>query len=732
MGNTRFKALEIAEKRNGNPIFLPSYAKISTIFGEMTFNNESMQQFLSDETYKRVLNAIERNDKIDRKTADEIALAMKTWAVSLGATHYTHWFQPLTGSSAEKHDSFFTLDDNGKAVEFFDGSSLIQQEPDASSFPNGGIRNTFEARGYTAWDPTSPAFIIDKTLCIPTIFVSYTSEALDYKAPLLKALHFMDKAATEVAQLFDINVKRVKATLGIEQEYFLIDEALYNARPDIALTGRTLFGHASAKDQQLEDNYFGSIPERVVNFMKDIEYQAYILGIPIRTRHNEVAPNQFECAPLHEEINIAIDHNVLLMDIMSKTARRHHFRVLMHEKPYAGINGSGKHNNFSLMTDLGDNLLSPGKTPASNMKFLTFFLAIIEAINAKNDLLRASIASASNDMRLGGNEAPPAIMSVFIGEQLTAILNTIEKSKFPILGANIHKNKKHPSLAISHIPEILLDNTDRNRTSPFAFTGNKFEFRAVGSSTNSAAPMIALLTMVGSQLTAFKAEVDKLTARKMIKEEAIVKVLKKYILTTKRVRFDGNNYCQEWLDEAKERGLLNIASTPEALNVFRDTDVVKMYEDANVLSHRELEARMDIQLENYTKKIQIESRTIGDIAINHILPVAIRYQNVLIENVKGLQHILPEEPLGNIAGIQLQNIRDISAHITQIHLLVNEMVEARKKANRIDDNYVKAKAYCERVLPIFDQIRTHADSLELMVDDELWPLPKYRELLFIN
>jgi glutamine synthetase len=732
MGNTRFKALEIAGKRDASPVFLPSYSKISTIFGEMTFNNESMQQFLSDVTYKRVLATIEMNEKIDRKTADEIALAMKTWAISLGATHYTHWFQPLTGSSAEKHDSFFTLDDKGKAVEFFDGSSLIQQEPDASSFPNGGIRNTFEARGYTAWDPTSPAFIIDKTLCIPTIFVSYTSEALDYKAPLLKALHFIDTAATEVAQLFDTNIKRVKATLGIEQEYFLVDEALYNTRPDLALSGRTLFGHASAKDQQLEDNYFGSIPERVVNFMKDVEYQAYLLGIPIRTRHNEVAPNQFECAPLHEEINIAIDHNVLLMDIMSKTARRHHFRVLMHEKPYAGINGSGKHNNFSLMTDQGDNLLSPGKTPASNMKFLTFFLAIIEAVNVKNDLLRASIASASNDMRLGGNEAPPAIMSVFIGEQLTAILNAIEKSKFPILGSSNQKNKKHPSLTISHIPEILLDNTDRNRTSPFAFTGNKFEFRAVGSSTNSAAPMIALLTMVGSQLTAFKAEVDKLTARKMIKEEAIVKVLKKYIINTRRVRFDGNNYSQEWLDEAKERGLLNTASTPEALKVFVDTEVVKMYEDAKVLSHRELEARMDIQLENYTKKIQIESRTIGDIAINHILPVAIRYQNVLIENVKGLQHILPEVPLENIAGIQLQNIRDISAHITQIHLLVNEMVEARKNANRMEDNHVKAKAYCERVLPFFDQIRAHTDSLELMVDDELWPLPKYRELLFTN
>ncbi|MFZ4741041.1 MAG: glutamine synthetase III [Bacteroidales bacterium] len=732
MGNTRFKALEIACNRNGNAPTLPTYSKISAIFGEMTFNNESMQQFLSDETYKRVMNAIEKNEKIDRKTADEIALAMKTWAILKGATHYTHWFQPLTGSSAEKHDSFFTLDEKGKAVEFFDGSSLIQQEPDASSFPNGGIRNTFEARGYTAWDPSSPAFIIEKTLCIPTIFVSYTSEALDYKAPLLKALHFLDNKATDVARLFDENVTRVKATLGIEQEYFLVDEALYNARPDLALTGRTLFGHASAKDQQLEDNYFGSIPERVVNFMKDVEYQAYLLGIPIRTRHNEVAPNQFEAAPLHEEINIAIDHNVLLMDIMSKTARRHHFRVLMHEKPYSGINGSGKHNNFSLMTNQGDNLLSPGKTPASNLKFLTFFLCIIEAVNSKNDLLRASIASASNDLRLGGNEAPPAIMSVFIGEQLTAILNDIEKSKYPVSGNTDAKNKKRSSLAISHIPEILLDNTDRNRTSPFAFTGNKFEFRAVGSSANSAAPMIALSTMVGNQLNEFKIEVDKLVAEKISKDEAIVKVLKSYIIKTKKVRFDGNNYSQEWLDEAKERGLSNISSTPEALKVFEDEEIIKMFEKTKVLSHRELEARMDIQLENYTKKIQIESRTMGDLAINHILPVAIKYQNFLIENVKGLQHIMSEEPLENIAKIQLQNIRDISTHITQIYLLVNEMIEARKNANRLEDNYLKAKAYCDIVLPFFDQIRIHTDSLELMVDDELWPLPKYRELLFVN
>jgi glutamine synthetase len=730
MGNSRTKAIEIATNRNGNSVLLPSFGTISAIFGEMTFNKESMQQYLSHEAYKKVLTAIENAEKIDRKSADEIASAMKLWAISKGATHYTHWFQPLTGSSAEKHDSFFTLDDNGKAVEFFDGSSLIQQEPDASSFPSGGIRNTFEARGYTAWDPTSPAFIIEKTLCIPTIFVSYTGEALDYKAPLLKALHFLDKSATEVAQLFNADVKRVKATLGIEQEYFLIDEALYNARPDIALTGRTLFGHASAKDQQLEDNYFGSIPERVVNFMKDVEYQAYLLGIPLRTRHNEVAPNQFECAPLFEEINLAIDHNVLLMDIMGKIARRHHFRVLLHEKPYSGINGSGKHNNFSLMTDKGDNLLSPGKTPESNLKFLTFFLNIIEAVNNQNDLLRASIASASNDLRLGGNEAPPAIMSVFIGEQLTSILNAIEKSKEPIVGSK--KSKRRPSLDISHIPEILLDNTDRNRTSPFAFTGNKFEFRAVGSSANSAAPMIALLTMVGNQLINFRNDVAKLISRKLTKEESISRVLKKYITNTQKVRFDGNNYSSEWITEAKARGLSNISSTPEALKTFIHKDVVEMYEKANVLSHRELEARMDIKLENYAKKIQIESRTIGDLAINHILPVAIRYQNILIENVKGLQSIMQDEVWGEHAKIQIQNIKEISEHITQIKLLINEMVEARKFTNRKESVQEKARLYRSMVLPFFDQIRSHIDSLELMVDDELWPLPKYRELLFIN
>ena len=730
MKNFRFNSIDLATKRNPNYISLPVFGKISDIFGEMTFNKTAMQQFLSTETYNKLLYSIENSVKIDRKSADEIASAMKSWAITKGVTHFTHWFQPLTGNSAEKHDSFFTIDNNQRPVENFDGSTLIQQEPDASSFPSGGIRNTFEARGYTAWDPTSPAFVIDKTLCIPTIFVSYTGEALDYKAPLIKALNFLDKAATDVALLFDNNVKKVKGILGIEQEYFLVDEALFNARPDLILTGRTLFGHASAKDQQLEDNYFGSIPERVVNFMKDLEYNAYLLGIPLRTRHNEVAPNQFECAPLHEEVNIAIDHNVLLMDIMNRIARRHHFRILLHEKPFSGINGSGKHSNFSLMTNNGDNLLSPGKTPESNLKFLTFFLTVIQSINIYNDLLRASIASAGNDLRLGGNEAPPAIISVFIGEQLSTILNALEKSKDPIYGEK--KNKKRPVIDISHIPEILIDNTDRNRTSPFAFTGNKFEFRAVGSSANTAAPMIALSTMIANQLISFKNDVDKIMQRKISKDEAISKVLKRYISETKRVRFDGNNYSNEWVIEARNRGLNNINSTPDALKAFIDLEVVQMFDKGNVLSRRELEARMEIKLENYSKKIQIESRIIGDLAINHILPVAIRYQNILIENIQGIKNVLPSENWEEYAKTQIENLKDISEHITKMKYLVIEMIDARKFANKLDNNIEKAKAYRNMVFPFFDQIREHVDSLELMIDDELWPLPKYRELLFIN
>lgn len=730
MENPRFRALETATSREIVNSATGNCDKISCFYGEMTFNASTMQQYLSREAYNKVLDAMEKGEQIDRKSADEIAAGMKAWSIAKGATHYTHWFQPLTGSSAEKHDAFLTITKDGRAIEHFNGSSLVQQEPDASSFPNGGIRNTFEARGYTAWDPTSPAFIIEKTLCIPTIFVSYTGEALDYKAPLIKSLHSLDEAATEVCKMFDSSVRRVKSTLGIEQEYFLVDEALYYARPDLVLTGRTLFGHASAKDQQLEDNYFGSIPERVVNFMKDFEYQSFRLGIPLHTRHNEVAPNQFECAPQFEEANLAIDHNVLLMDLMHKVSRHHKFRVLFHEKPYAGVNGSGKHNNWSLMTDKGENLLSPGSTPHSNLQFLTFFLNVIKAVNDKSDLLRASIASASNDMRLGGNEAPPAIMSVFIGDQLTRVLESIEKSKKSI--ASFEENESRLSINVARIPEILPDNTDRNRTSPFAFTGNKFEFRAVGSSTNPSAAIIALNTIIADQLLKFKDEVDVLMRKKLSREEAISKILKRYVTETCKIRFDGNNYSQEWVEEAERRGLSNIKSTPEALKAFVEKDVIRAFEEHKVLTKRELEARMEIKYENYVKKIQIESRAIGDLALNHVIPVAIRYQNVLIENVKGLREILEKNLFMDLSKNQMQNIREISEHISQIISLVNQMVEERKVANRIESFEERAMAYRSNVLPYFENIRFHTDALELLVDDELWPLPKYRELLFVN
>lgn len=730
MENSRFRALETATSREIVNSATENCDKISCFYGEMTFNASTMQQYLSREAYNKVLDAMEKGEQIDRKSADEIAAGMKAWSIAKGATHYTHWFQPLTGSSAEKHDAFLTITKDGRAIEHFNGSSLVQQEPDASSFPNGGIRNTFEARGYTAWDPTSPAFIIEKTLCIPTIFVSYTGEALDYKAPLVKSLHSLDEAATEVCKMFDSSVRRVKSTLGIEQEYFLVDEALYYARPDLVLTGRTLFGHASAKDQQLEDNYFGSIPERVVNFMKDFEYQSFRLGIPLHTRHNEVAPNQFECAPQFEEANLAIDHNVLLMDLMQKVSRHHKFRVLFHEKPYAGVNGSGKHNNWSLMTDKGENLLSPGSTPHSNLQFLTFFLNVIKAVNDKSDLLRASIASASNDMRLGGNEAPPAIMSVFIGDQLTRVLESIEKSKKSI--ASFEENESRLSINVARIPEILPDNTDRNRTSPFAFTGNKFEFRAVGSSTNPSAAIIALNTIIADQLLKFKDEVDVLMRKKLSREEAISKILKRYVTETCKIRFDGNNYSQEWVEEAERRGLSNIKSTPEALKAFVEKDVIRAFEEHKVLTKRELEARMEIKYENYVKKIQIESRAIGDLALNHVIPVAIRYQNVLIENVKGLREILEKNLFMDLSKNQMQNIREISEHISQIISLVNQMVEERKVANRIESFEERAMAYRSNVLPYFENIRFHTDALELLVDDELWPLPKYRELLFVN
>ena len=730
MSHMRFRAVDTTLSRVPVKITPPSN-KISDYFGVNVFHKDAMLKFLPKDAYSAVMDAIDHGVQIDRKMADQVALGMKEWASSRGASHYTHWFQPLTGTTAEKHDSFFEVNMDGKAIEHFAGSALVQQEPDASSFPSGGIRNTFEARGYTAWDPSSPAFIIEsangKTLCIPTVFVSYTGETLDYKAPLLKALHVLDKAAVDVCQYFDKNVTKVFATLGIEQEYFLVDSALFNARPDLAISGRTVFGHAAAKGQQLEDHYFGSIPERVYAFMHDFEIEAFKLGIPLKTRHNEVAPSQFECAPVFEEINLAVDHNQLLMDVMDKVARRHNFKVLFHEKPYAGINGSGKHNNWSIGTNTGKNLLSPGSTPKSNLMFLTFFINTIKAVHEHADLLRASIASAGNDHRLGANEAPPAIVSIFLGAQLSRMLDEIEKK---VGNKKLSSDEKTAiKLNIGKIPEILLDNTDRNRTSPFAFTGNKFEFRAVGSSANSSSPMMILNTIVASQLKAFKKEVDALIAKNVKKDEAILKVLRQYIVDSKNIRFEGNGYSDEWVKEAKRRGLSNIQSTPMALDAYVSKKSLALFAETGVFSHREVEARHEIMLETYVKKIQIEARIMGDLAINHIVPAAIKYQTILSDNVESLMDI----KLGKeVYGAQLEMIREISEHISVITRDVNQMIEARKKANKIGDARKKAVAYCDTVRSCFDSIRYHVDKLELIVDDELWPMVKYRELVFIR
>ncbi|MCX6290848.1 MAG: glutamine synthetase III [Bacteroidetes bacterium] len=730
MSNIRFRALEHTVNRQPVKVIPPSN-KVSDYFGINVFNKDAMHKFLPRDAYQAVMAAIDLGERIDRKIADQVALGMKEWATSKGASHYTHWFQPLTGTTAEKHDSFFEVSFDGKALEHFSGGALAQQEPDASSFPSGGIRNTFEARGYTAWDPSSPAFIMEsangKTLCIPTIFVSYTGETLDYKAPLLKALHALDKAAVEVCQYFDKNVTKVFATLGVEQEYFLVDTALFNSRPDLSTTGRTVFGHSPAKGQQLEDHYFGSIPERVYAFMHDFEIEAFKLGIPLKTRHNEVAPSQFECAPVFEEINLAVDHNALLMDVMDKVARRHNFKVLFHEKPYAGINGSGKHNNWSLGTNTGKNLLSPGGNPKSNLMFLTFFVNTIKAVYEHADLLRASIASAGNDHRLGANEAPPAIMSIFLGLQLSKVLDEIEKS--------VKDKKMSPEektalkLNIGKIPEILLDNTDRNRTSPFAFTGNKFEFRAVGSSANSSNAMMVLNTIVANQLNDFKNEVNGLINKGVKKDEAILKVLRQYIVDSKHIRFEGNGYGDEWVREAKKRGLNNITTTPPALDAFVSKKSVKLFEENGIFSHREIEARHEIMLETYIKKIQIESRVIGDLAINHVIPVAVSYQTKLAENAVALREIgmKPE-----VFSVQSETIREISDHISVIKTNVEAMIEERKKANKIVDAREKAVAYCDAVRTHFDVIRKHVDKLEMLVDDEMWPMAKYRELVTIR
>ncbi len=725
MENIRFKALERTLERQPKEVKWPS-EKASDYYGDMVFKKVYMREFLSEEAYTILVKAIEDGERIDRRIADQIAASLKAWAISKGARHYTHWFQPLTGSSAEKHDSFIDIIEHGKAIESFYGTQLIQQEPDASSFPNGGIRNTFEARGYTAWDPTSPAFILDETLCLPTIFVSYTGEALDYKTPLLKTLTLIDKAATEVCKLFDKDVTKVHATLGWEQEYFLVDSALYNARPDLMLTGRTLFGHASAKDQQLEDHYFGVIPKRVVAFMKEYEIEAHKLGIPVKTRHNEVAPNQYECAPIFEEVNLAVDHNQLLMHILEDVAQKHNFNVLLHEKPYSGVNGSGKHNNWSLATNTGINLLSPGKTSKSNFRFLTFLAIILKAVKDNAELLRGCIASAGNDLRLGANEAPPAIISAFIGSQLSKSLDEFEKGKVKV------GSGKESTINIPKVPEILMDNTDRNRTSPFAFTGNKFEFRAVGSSANCSASMIVLNTIVANQLIEFKKEVDLLIKKGTKKEDAIYEVIRTYIKETKAIRFEGNSYSDEWIKEAEKRGLPNIRKTPDALKSFVSEKTMKIFTKHSILNERELHARYEIKLENYIKKIQIESRVMGDIANNHLIPVAIRYQNILIENVNGLKNLFSDKEYKELSSDQLETIKRISKHVSELRKNVVGMINERKNANKIDSTEEKAKVYCENVLPYFENIRLYSDKLELLIDDKLWPLPKYRELLFVK
>ncbi|MXV52331.1 glutamine synthetase type III [Pedobacter sp. HMF7647] len=723
MSNLRFQALNAVLTRTIPEVKPPSH-KISEYFGINVFDKKKMKEFLSKEAFESVNNSTNFGTPMDREVAEQVASAMKAWAIGKGATHYTHWFQPLTGTTAEKHDSFF--EPSGESgLEKFSGEALAQQEPDASSFPNGGIRSTFEARGYTAWDPSSPAFIIGKTLCIPTVFVSYTGEALDYKAPLLKALGVLDKAAVSVAQYFDKSIEKVNASLGIEQEYFLVDLALYNARPDLYLTGRTLFGHMSAKNQQLEDHYFGSIPERVQAYMQDMETEALKLGIPLKTRHNEVAPSQFECAPIYEEINLAIDHNQLLMDLMDKVARRHNFKVLLHEKPYAGINGSGKHNNWSLITNTGKNLLSPGKTPKNNLMFLTFFVNTVKAVFEHSDLLRASIASVNNDHRLGANEAPPAIISIFLGSQLNDVLDEIETSRVT------SKMKQENALwtNIPKIPQILLDNTDRNRTSPFAFTGNKFELRAVGSSANSANPMTVLNLIVADQLNKFKVEVDKLLKKGEKKDVALMTIIKKYIKESKAIRFEGNGYSDEWATEAETRGLANIKTTPKALDVLLTDTTDKLFEETGVYSKRENHARHEILLENYYKKLQIEARVMGELVNNIIIPTAIGYQTELINNVKGLKDIgLGEDTYA----AQLDIIKKISTHVNFIKSNVHDMIEERKKANVIEDAREKSIAYDEKVKSFFDPIRYHVDKLEQLVDDAKWPLPKFRELLFIK
>ncbi len=729
MSNRRFTALQEALKHTTKEV--PDFAtRVTEYYGINVFTNRAMREYLPDDVYRSMAENIEKTEIIDKKVADQFASAMKSWAVSKGATHYTHWFMPLNGATAEKHDAFFSPASDNKSIEEFGGMQLVQQEPDASSLPSGGLRNTFEARGYTAWDPSSPVFILDNTLCIPTIFIAYTGESLDFKMPLLKSISLLDKVATDVCQLFNKSITKVYPTLGWEQEYFLVDEALYHARPDLLLTGRTLLGHIPAKGQQMEDHYFGAIPSRVSAFMKEFEYESWKLGIPVKTRHNEVAPNQFELAPVYEEANIAIDHNQLVMVIMDKVARKHKFRILYHEKPFAGINGSGKHNNYSLATNTGKNLLSPGHTPKTNMLFLTFFINIIKAVNDNEGLLRAVISSAGNDHRLGANEAPPAIISVFIGSQLTRVLEEIE--------AKVSNKKMTPDekselkLNIGKIPQLIIDNTDRNRTSPLAFTGNKFEFRAVGSSANCGPAMIVLNTILANSLRNFKQEVDAAMEEGADKDEAIFRTLRSYIIDSKRILFEGNGYGEEWVEEAAKRGLSNTKNTPEALKAYVSETTKNLFVGNGIFTERELHARWEIRHENYAKVIQIESRSLADLAGNHIIPTAIRYQNMLVENVKGLKEILSEEKFKRQSELQIYIIEKISEHISSIRQFVKEMIEQRKAANMIEEAHLRSEFYCENVKPYLDNVRYHADKLEVLIDDEMWTLPKYRELLFVK
>ena len=729
MSNLRFKAVKEASDRKEVVVPSPD-VKTSDYFGKYVFDRKNMKKYLSKETFKQVLGAIDKGEPLQSDIANHVAAGMRMWAMEMGVTHYTHWFHPLTDGTAEKHDAFIDFDGAGGVIEEFSGKLLAQQEPDASSFPNGGIRNTFEARGYTAWDPSSPAFILNDTLCIPTIFISYTGEALDYKTPLLKSISAVDKAAVDVCKLFDPSVKKVYSYLGWEQEYFLVDDALYAARPDLVLTERTLMGHDSAKNQQLDDHYFGAIPDRVATFMRDLEYECYKLNIPVKTRHNEVAPNQFELAPIFEECNLAVDHNLLLMSVMKTVASRHHFRVLLHEKPFKGINGSGKHNNWSLGTDTGVNLIGPGKTTKQNLQFITFVSNILMAVYKNNALLKASISSATNAHRLGANEAPPAIISVFMGTQISALLDELETSKG--LKDIILKEKTGTRLSLNYIPEIFVDNTDRNRTSPFAFTGNRFEFRAVGSSANCAAAMLALNTAVAGQLKEFKKNVDALIAKGKSKEEAIFLSVQKNIKESKKIRFDGNGYSDEWKEEAAKRGLNCETRVPVIYDAYLSKQSIELFKSTGVLNEKELHARNEVKWEQYTKKIQIEARVLGDLAMNHIIPVATRYQGLLLNNASKIFTLYDKAKATKIAAQDLAIIEDIAEHLNFIKTKTDELVEARKIANKIEDEREKAMAYCEKITPYLDLIRYHIDKLELTVDNEMWPLPKYRELLFIR